>query len=235
MSKIILFKINTMEKLCNTINDINIDEEKEEDIDDEDLYDINKMIILTKSRLLTMHHLTYFFQYYDNNKQNYFKVHEKLLNGVFLIFSTYLNCCLGKVSYATFNLRKIYNTVYASCHIDNFLLKLRELYLNIINVDDECFNVLEFSFSIHDNDIDTPCILINKYIFSIMVNKCIENSTSHHIDIEPSLNRIHSLIELIQCHEKSIKDYNFILSNKTEQKRIFEGEKEESNKKIRLL
>ena len=236
---IVLFESNKMENICDSVasleiaEDSNMEEEEEEEnisIHDKVVFGTDKMIELTNSRTLTIYEFSCFFRENKRNMEQYFKIKTELLNSIFWIFSIYLQSVLNKKTYASFSPFVISKKKYAISHVFDFLSKLRELYFNIVIVDEVCIGMLEYSFSIYNYGMNTACILIHKNLFETMVTDLRNIPTQN----KGTLNKIRMFISLIYQSEIIIKNYNFRLSNKTEQKRIFEGV-EESNKKIRLL
>lgn len=218
------------------------DDEEEEESDEncfED--DYNKMVKLTKEHNLNKDDLLCFLSN-DSEIDVFIVVPIHLLNKSFHIFTFYFTR-FWKISFdESFCLDRILETVYDECPINNFLLKMRDLYLNISDVDNSHFSLLMYSFSVNGNG-EGHDILINENIFKDMLDWC--NRLYRTIDIREfdEMNHLVKTIGQILLSEYLIKSYHrqaWIqttneLKIREEQKRKSEVETscEETNKKSR--
>lgn len=205
-----------MANLTDIVQKVNYDVE----LDKFEEYTVEKMIHFTKTNNLSIRDLQKFISKSEIDETNYIKIPDHLLNKIFAIFTLYFRYIWHIPNKLTLDFNEIVKITYLSCSMDNFFFKIRKIYLNIVDVSPKCFSTFELLFKITSAESTSPCVFVNKVMFSHTLKWCNRIHSRLQSSQITLLPKIHNVIKYILQVEYSIKSYNFNLEtlNKLKEK-----------------
>lgn len=129
-----------------------------------------RMVLFTKKRSLGTIDIYYFINQ-SHDFTNYVPIPDSLLKKVFYMFSFFFVEFYKNVNSAELNIKQILATPYSISNVNDFLFRIRELYLKINNIDNMCFSLMYDMFRMNPEE-ETPCVLINCNFIDIIFEWC---------------------------------------------------------------